>query len=57
MNSIGMKSKKKCYFGYDERKQLLEAIRYVDLVIPETCWEQKRKDIHEYNVDVFVMGK
>ena len=35
---------------------LLEAIRYVDMVIPETCWEQKRTDIHEYHVDAFVMG-
>ena len=26
---------KKCYFSYEKRKQLLEAIRYVDLVIPE----------------------
>ena len=35
---------------------LLEAIRYVDLVIPETCGEQKRTDIHEYHIDTFVMG-
>ena len=47
---------KRCYFSYEERKMLLEAIRYVDLVIPETCWEQKRTDIHEYHVDTFVMG-
>ncbi|NLL49357.1 MAG: glycerol-3-phosphate cytidylyltransferase [Firmicutes bacterium] len=47
---------KTCYFSYDERKQLLEAIRYVDLVIPETCWEQKIDDIQRYGVDVFVMG-
>lgn len=47
---------KKCYFNYEQRKQLLEAIRYVDLVIPETCWEQKREDIHLYHVDTFVMG-
>lgn len=45
-----------CYFNYEQRKQLLEAIRYVDLVIPETCWEQKRRDIHEYHIDTFVMG-
>ena len=32
---------KKCYFSYEERKQLLEAIRYVDLVIPEENWEQE----------------
>ncbi|GHV05520.1 glycerol-3-phosphate cytidylyltransferase [Spirochaetia bacterium] len=47
---------KKCYFSYDVRKQLLEAIRYVDLVIPESSWEQKNTDIAEYHVDVFVMG-
>ncbi len=47
---------KKCYFPYEQRKQLLEAIRYVDLVIPEESWEQKRTDIHEYHVDKFVMG-
>lgn len=47
---------KKCYFSYEERKQLLEAIRYVDLVIPEDCWEQKIQDIKEYKIDVFVMG-
>ncbi len=47
---------KRCYFSYDERKLLLEAIRYVDLVIPEENWEQKRTDIHLYQVDTFVMG-
>lgn len=35
---------------------LVEAIRYVDLVIPETCWEQKRTDVHEYHIDTFVIG-
>ena len=45
-----------CYFRYEQRKELLEAIRYVDLVIPETCWEQKRTDAHDYHIDTFVMG-
>ena len=35
---------------------MVEAIRYVDLVIPETCWEQKRTDIHDYHIDTFVIG-
>ena len=48
---------KKCYFTYEERKRLLEAIRYVDLVIPETCWEQKAEDVREVMVDIFVMGE
>ena len=47
---------KKCYFEYEKRKQLLEAIRYVDLVIPEHNWEQKISDIEQYHIDVFVMG-
>ncbi len=47
---------KKCYFTYEQRKQLLEAIRYVDLVIPEKNWEQKKEDVREFKVDVFVMG-
>lgn len=47
---------KKTYFTYEQRKQLLEAIRYVDLVIPEENWQQKRSDMHEYHIDTFVMG-
>lgn len=47
---------KKCYFPYEQRKKLLEAIRYVDLVVPEESWEQKRLDIHKYQADIFVMG-
>lgn len=48
--------RKKCYFTYEQRKQLLEAIRYVDLVIPEECWDQKARDVQEFRVDTFVMG-
>ena len=47
---------KVCYFTYEQRKQLLEAIRYVDLVIPEENWEQKVSDVKEFRVDTFVMG-
>ena len=47
---------KKCYFSYEERKRLVEAIRYVDLVIPEENWEQKIKDVKEFKVDTFVIG-
>lgn len=47
---------KKCYFSYEERKKLVEAVRYVDLVIPEVSWDQKISDVKEYHVDTFVMG-
>ena len=48
--------RKRCYFSYDKRKALLEAIRYVDLVIPEESWDQKVTDAREYHIDTFVMG-
>lgn len=48
--------KKTCYFSYTERRNLLEAIRYVDLVVPEKNWEQKLTDIDTYHIDTFVMG-
>ena len=44
------------YFSYEDRKMIVESIRYVDLVIPENNWEQKINDIQLYHVDVFVMG-
>lgn len=47
---------KKSYYKYEQRKGMVEAIRYVDLVIPEESWEQKKTDIHDYNIDVFVIG-
>lgn len=47
---------KAAYHNYETRKKMLEAIRYVDLVIPENNWEQKIDDIKKYEVDVTVMG-
>lgn len=47
---------KEAYFPYKHRKMILEAVRYVDQVIPEYSWEQKIDDIKKYNIDIFVMG-
>lgn len=44
------------YYNFEERRQIIEAVRYVDLVIKEEDWEQKSKDIALYGIDVFVMG-
>src|SRR5699024_9513442 len=51
-----LSKQKRSYFSFRERKQLIEAVRYVDLVIPENCWEQKVKDIKAYSIDKFVIG-
>lgn len=47
---------KKSYHDYETRKKMLEAVRYVDLVIPEETWEQKIDDVRDYKIDVVVMG-
>ncbi len=47
---------KQSYYPYAQRKTMLEAIKYVDLVIPESSWEQKRSDVLKYHADIFVMG-
>lgn len=47
---------KKAYYSFEDRKKILEAIKYVDEVLPEYTWEQKIKDVVDNNVDVFVMG-
>lgn len=47
---------KKSYHSYENRKMILEAIRYVDEVIPESTWEQKAEDVKNHDIDVFVMG-
>lgn len=48
---------KQSYQKYKERKEMLEAIRYVDLVIPEKSWEQKISDVKKYEIDCFVIGE
>ena len=55
-DEFNLQKNKKSFFDYETRKRLIESIVYVDLVIPETCWEQKKTDVHKYNIDVFVMG-
>lgn len=47
---------KKCTYPYEQRAEIVKAIKYVDEVIPENNWEQKADDIRNNNIDVFVMG-
>lgn len=47
---------KKAYTSFGDRKYILESIRYVDKVIPETNWDQKINDVKKYEIDTFVMG-
>lgn len=47
---------KKAYHSYEERKMMLESIRFVDLVIPENSWDQKQHDVNLLEIDKFVIG-
>lgn len=47
---------KVCEIKDVDRMAIVEAIKYVDKVIPETSWEQKIEDVKKYNADVFVIG-
>ncbi|MBD8070551.1 glycerol-3-phosphate cytidylyltransferase [Bacillus sp. PS06] len=47
---------KKSYHSFENRKLILESIRYVDEVIPEDNWDQKISDVVDNNIDIFVMG-
>lgn len=47
---------KESFYSFKDRKKIVESIKYVDLVIPETCWEQKKNDIKKYNINTFVIG-
>ena len=55
-DEFNMIKNKKSYYTYEQRKTILEACRYVDLVIPENDWEQKISDVQKYQADIFVMG-
>lgn len=47
---------KKTYHDFETRKAMLEAVRYVDLVIPEEDWDQKIGDVKLLEIDKVVMG-
>ena len=50
------KKGKKCEISYEKRKEFLESIGYVDFVIPESSWDQKKEDIVDNEIDMFIMG-
>jgi len=47
---------KKTLIPYEQRREIVENIKCVDQVIPESSWEQKENDIKTFNVDIFAMG-
>lgn len=48
---------KRSVYSYEDRARIVGAIRYVDEVIPEHNWEQKRADIERHGIAVFAIGE
>jgi glycerol-3-phosphate cytidylyltransferase len=48
---------KRAIIPFVNRVEIVKAIRFVDLVVPETSWDQKISDIKKHNVDVFAIGE
>src|SRR5690606_22512943 len=55
-DEFNAKKGKQALIPYEDRCRIVSALKCVDLVIPEFCWEQKVRDIQEHDVDIFVMG-
>ena len=47
---------KKSINSFEDRKYLLESLRFVDEVIREDDWGQKISDVKDNDIDVFVIG-
>lgn len=47
---------KKSIFTYKQRYEWVKSISYVDEIIPENSWLQKKSDINDNNIDILVMG-
>lgn len=55
-DEFNLSKSKRCIIPYEQRADLIANLKQVDLVIPESSWEQKRADVLKYNVDIFAMG-
>lgn len=55
-DSFNKEKDKKAYHSFENRKIILESIKFVDEVIPENNWDQKIQDVKDHQIDIFVMG-
>ncbi|POR40308.1 adenylyltransferase/cytidyltransferase family protein [Methylobacterium sp. V23] len=55
-DEFNLRKGKKSIINFEDRSAIVASIKYVDLVIPEEDWAQKRSDIVKHGVHKFVMG-
>jgi len=56
-DEFNLEKGKKSIIPFENRIEIIENLKCVDLVIPETSWEQKLDDIKKFKVDYLVMGE
>lgn len=47
---------KKTIMPYEQRAEIVSSLKFVDEVIAETDWEQKKEDVKKHKIDIFTMG-
>ncbi len=55
-DEFNAKKGKRCLIPHAQRAEIVASSKFVDQVIPEHDWGQKKADIIKYEVDVFSMG-
>ena len=55
-DEFNLKKNKKAVIPFEQRCEILNGIKHIDIVIPESSWGQKRSDIENFEVDIFGMG-
>lgn len=55
-DSFNREKNKVSHFNYEQRKQMLNGVKYVDCIFEENNWAQKADDIVKFEIDIVVMG-
>ena len=55
-DEFNMVKGKKTIIPYEQRVEILNSCRYVDLTFAENTWEQKPVDIARFEAHIFAMG-
>jgi glycerol-3-phosphate cytidylyltransferase len=55
-DDFNLQKGKSTIIPYEQRAKIVQSLKCVDEVIPESSWDQKITDIKKYQVSVFAMG-
>jgi len=56
-DKFNLEKGKKSYYNYNDRKEILKSIKYIDKIVVQNSFEQKIKDIKKYKIDVLISSE